>query len=229
MILQHKEAVEIHNAARSNAIITGGVVCFVSLLVAFLFGIVGGVKGWVFTDLLVWGIIGVGVMASLVLIVTGELVGRGHVSKVVKVYVEHYHDGYNVKWLPELPAATPPALPAENETFDYNHHSRGGQKVPRNLLHGFDPRDLEFLFRWLGNGGKFTEAALEAMPLPFMLEKMGKASDGTPYTRFITLCVEAGIIVGREGKRSGILAVTDPLEMMQRIRQLKQAEETRGT
>lgn len=223
MTLQHKEAVEIHNAARTNAIITGGVVCFLSLLVAFLFGIVGGVKGWWFTDLLVWGIIGVGVTASLVLIVTGELVGRGHVSKVVKVYAEHYNDGYNVKWLPELPAPTQPAqpaLPAENDTFDYNHHSRGGQKVPRNLLHGFDPRDLEYLCRYLGNGGKFTEASMEAIPLPFMLEKMGKASEGTPYTRFITVCVDAGIIVGREGKRSGMLAVSDPLEMMQKIKAL---------
>lgn len=121
------------------------------------------------------------------------------------------------------PTSAPPALPtlpAGNDTIRVTVNGRGGEDVPRNTLHGFDPRDLAYLFRALARGEKWTEANLELWELPYSHETMGKASEGTPYYRFMTLCVDAGIIVGREPKRSGTLAITDPLEMMRLVKQL---------
>lgn len=125
--------------------------------------------------------------------------------------------------LPELPAPTLPALPAEDEPIRYSHYSRGVEEIPRKLLHGFDPRDLEWLTKYLANGGKFTEAAMEFMPLPHSGEKLGKAAENTPYTRFMDVCTRSGIITGREGKKSGQLAIFTAPEMMTAIRNLPEA------
>ncbi len=122
--------------------------------------------------------------------------------------------------IPPAPSSPTPALPAENESFRFNHFSRGGEDVPKNLLHGFDPRDLDFLFRLMSRGFKFTEEAMEKLELPYSHELMGKAQAGTNYTRFIDVCVRAGIIVDRRPKNSGTLAIADPLEMMKSIKAL---------
>jgi hypothetical protein len=121
------------------------------------------------------------------------------------------------------PTAPPtlPALPAANDTIRVSVNGRGGEDIPRNELHGFDPRDLAYLFRALARGEKFTEANLELWELPYSHAVMGKAQEGTPYSKFIALCVRAGIIGGREPKKSGTLVVTDPAEMMRLVKELQ--------
>lgn len=121
--------------------------------------------------------------------------------------------------LPEDVTPALPAPPAELETFHYTHGGVG-EDVPKKLVHSFDARDLEWLAKYLANGGKFTEAAMEFMPLPYSGEKMGKAAEGTPYTRFMDVCTRSGIITGREGKRSGVLSILTAPEMMSAIRAL---------
>lgn len=111
-----------------------------------------------------------------------------------------------------------PTLPAAETPIQYNHFSRGGQSIPRTLIHGFDPRDLEWLARYLANGGRFTEAAMEKLTLPYSLELMGKAQEGTHYFRLMQLCAERGIIVGRDAKKSGVLAVTEYQEILRKLK-----------
>lgn len=124
----------------------------------------------------------------------------------------------------ELPATTPaalPPLPATEETFKLTRNGVGEGDVPKNLLHGFDPRDLAFLFRHLARGGKWTEEYMEKWELPYSHEVMGKAEEGTPYTRFMQLCTDAEIIVGRAPKKAGKLMVTDAGEMMTKVKTLE--------
>jgi hypothetical protein len=116
---------------------------------------------------------------------------------------------------------TLPALPAANDTIRV---TRGGvgEDIPRKLLHEFDERDLAFLFRALARGEKFTEANMELWELPYSHQIMGKAQEGTPYSKFTALCVRAEIIGGRGPKQSGTLLVTEAGEMMQRIKALQE-------
>ena len=114
---------------------------------------------------------------------------------------------------------TLPALPAVSDTIRVTQNGVG-EDVPRKLVHGFDPRDFNFLCRLLARGFKFTETYMECLELPHSHEPMGKAQAGTHYTRFMDLCVAAGVIVGREPKKSGTLVVTEYAEIVRRIKEL---------
>jgi hypothetical protein len=120
---------------------------------------------------------------------------------------------------PPAPAALP-ALPAASDTIRVTRNGVG-EDIPRNLLHGFDERDLLFLCRLLSVGFKFTEASMEKLVLPYSHDVMGKADEGTPYSRFMDLCVSAGVIEGREPKKSGRMAVTEYAEIVRRIKELQ--------
>ena len=93
-----------------------------------------------------------------------------------------------------------------------------------NLVHGFDERDLAWLFLFLENGGKWTETVMENMPLPHSKEKLGKQQGNTPYARFMDVCTRAEIIVGRggPGNPSGKLVVRDAHEMMLLAKRLEE-------
>lgn len=124
---------------------------------------------------------------------------------------------------PPAPEILPATLPTPAPEIDTIRVTRNGvgEDIPRDTVYGFDPRDLAYMFRALARGEKFTEANLEKWELPYSHEVMGKAQEGTPYSKFIDLCVSAGIIGGREPKKSGTLLVTDPAEMMRRIKELQ--------
>lgn len=173
------------------------------------------------------GIVGIGTTLAAFLVIRGNLKGQGYVGRAVEAHLPEppaeYVDADVTPVTPELSAPTLPALPAlpaYDDAITYNSPSRVGESIPRNLLHGFDPRDLQFLCRLLANGFKFTESAMEKIVLPYSLEIMGKAEDGTPYARFMELCVRAGIVVGREGRKSGTLAIMDAGGMMRRLKEI---------
>jgi hypothetical protein len=127
------------------------------------------------------------------------------------------------KSTPSAPT-TLPALPAANDTIRVTVNGRGGEDIPRKLMHEFDERDLAFVFRAMARGEKFTEANMELWELPYSHAVMGKAQEGTPYSKFIALCVRAEIIGGREPKKSGTLLVTDAAEMMRLVKGLPEGE-----
>lgn len=164
-----------------------------------------------------WGVVGLIFLAALV---TGGIIclawvrAQGHRKSVAD-----WAKAENKLKDSTPPAQTPlPALPAIETPIAYNHYSRGGQTIPRELVNGFDPRDLEWLARYLANGGIFTEAVMENITLPYALEPMGKATEGTHYHRLMRLCTETGIIVGRAAKKSGTLAITEYPEILRRLK-----------
>lgn len=189
-----------------------------------------GFLAWALANWLIGGaaIFVVLVMVGLAigLIMHGHAKGQGQVEKVIKhnisVYTPETPMFIDGETLPELPAnvpATLPALSVENETFRFTQNGVG-QDVPKNLLHGFDARDLAFLARYLARGGKFTESVMEFLELPYSREVMGKAEDGTLYTKFMQLCVDTEVIVGRGPKKSGTLVVLEAGEMLARFKAL---------
>ena len=129
------------------------------------------------------------------------------------------------KLLPQTAPAYPTLpLPEENRTVDVNRGGVTVDKLPLNLVHGFDERDLAWLFLFLENGGKWTETVMENMPLPHSKEKLGKQQGNTPYARFMDVCTRAEIIVGRggPGNPSGKLVVRDAHEMMLLAKRLEE-------
>jgi hypothetical protein len=89
-----------------------------------------------------------------------------------------------------------------------------------DLIDGFDPRDLDWFAKYLSNGGKWTEAALEHLPLPYSGARLGKAEPSTPYSRLVGRCVDRGIIGDRggPGNKPGILLVKDEKEIARLLR-----------
>ena len=125
--------------------------------------------------------------------------------------------------LPLLPPPTP-ALPAPQEQREIEVN-RGGElveKLPLHLVHGFDERDLMFLFRQIARGFNFSERAMEDLELPHSRDVMSKQQGNTPYARFIDILVRGEIVEGRggPGNQKGKLVVTDPAEMMRRAKAL---------
>ena len=201
-----------------------------SFILLCLYGLVTQMPLDVFQTLASLDIVGGGFIAGGILI-TGLRRGRGHVSGVRQAMLDVLNAELDYKEaeaaykfaltpLPQLPALPAPTLPAESDVIRVTSASGGVEAVPRETIRKFDPRDLQFLCRQLARGFKWTEAAMEKLELPYSKEVMGKASEGTGYTRFMELCTEAGIIVGREGKKSGTLAVLDAGEMMRLIKAL---------
>lgn len=128
--------------------------------------------------------------------------------------------------LPE-PAPTT-ALPPDDEpdAFVWNH-SGVGEVVPKDLIAGFDPRFIDWLLDYLlGKGNRWSEAALENMPVPYEGGVFGKAEGTTPYQRLFGLpdgvLVKAGIIVGRggPGNATGKLGMATKEEMRAALKQV---------
>lgn len=173
-----------------------------------------------YTAMLAW-VFGGGAFFVFSILLIGMLRAASIVSGVMQQWHLWQEAERAAKYpLPQLPT---PALtlptPQEIEVIPVASGDRVVE-MPKELLFGFDPRDLEYLCRYLANGGRFTEAAMEKLLLPYALVVMGKASEGTLYTRFMELCVECGIIVGRVGKQAGTLAVLEAGEMLKRIKEL---------
>jgi hypothetical protein len=135
---------------------------------------------------------------------------------------------FKARYLPAplpAPAAIPaPALPPALETTQTD--SRGGEKARK--IHGFEPATIMWLCDCLANEMPWTETYLEKVTVPHMQPPtpFGKAQGDTPYNRLFNsetgLFIRAGIITGRTERFSGKLAITTPLEMLQRIKALQE-------
>lgn len=131
-----------------------------------------------------------------------------------------------LRFTPPTPALPPaPALPQP----DIHATLVSGREVdiPRETIHGMEPVDVEWLATYLANGNKFTEAALEKMPLiSNPKERWGKAEGATPYNRMFNaesgILIQAGVIAGRggAGNPSGKLVETDAREIVRKVRSL---------
>lgn len=210
----------------SSSLIVGGAILTLTVVLFLLLGLIGTLAGWEILPALLTIVLFVGGMSAAVIFVTGWERGHGHAQAViekVKAVIDAEIAARKAA-LPPVPAL-PAALPEPTETIRVTNGSRV-EDIPRNLVHGFDPRDLEWLAQYLANGNKWTEAALEKMPLPYSKEKFGKAEGNTPYMRLFGvpdgLMIRAGVITGRggPGNAAGKLAVTDAAEMVRRIKGL---------
>lgn len=200
-----------------------------ALVIVVFFGVaavyvllLGTAFSWAYVSYISAAVFGTGLVLASFLVFASMERGDGQVERVINWYAPveptNYVDADVTPPTRELPAHTLPALPADDGVIQYNHFSRGGEQIPRKLFHGFDMRDLEWLARYLANGNKFTEAAMEKLILPYSLDVLGKADAGTLYTKFMELCTLSGVIVGREAKKSGTLAVTEFAEILQKIK-----------
>lgn len=163
----------------------------------------------------------IGGMAVGFVLLTGLRRGRWIIRRVVEIAEDWIDAEISAKQrATALPTPTlPSTLPLENRMIPVSTGDRVVD-LPLDLIHGFDPRDLMFLCRQVARRN-YTEEGMEKLELPYSHDVMGKAQPGTRYTLFMELCVTAGIIEGRAPKKSGTLAVTDPDEMMRRIRQVE--------
>ncbi len=151
--------------------------------------------------------LGVGMLLAIGILRTWGSIDRAENGRIMTQPVE-------MKEIETAPTALTlpyPTLPVQDDTFRLSVNGRGGEDVPKQTVHGFDPRDFEYVCKYLANGNKFTEAAMEHLPLPFSHELMGKAQGQTPYNRLMTVCVRAGVIQGRGGPGNppGKLAITE--------------------
>lgn len=205
---------------------------------AFLIGVIGALTvasvligtvavAQAMPDLTWWVFVGIFAVGGASIVTVAIFAYRRRIW-LVNVFVGIRQDLFNaeldereaLRTLPQESALTLPAtLPQENRMIPVTAGDRA-EEIPLDLIYGFDPRDLEFLCRLLEKQYKFTEEAMEKLVLPYSREQMGKVGVGTGYSRFMDLCVAAGIIEGRKPKFSGTLAVTDAEEMMRRIRAL---------
>ena len=136
-----------------------------------------------------------------------------------------------------LPAPEPTPTPAPAHTLPANEkgadgdtqaESRGGER--ERQIQGFDAATIAWVCDYLANGNRWTEAAMEKMPVPHMFPpaRFGKAEGGSPYQRLFDsehgIFVRAGIIVerGGEGNSPGKLAIKSPLNMLERIKALQE-------
>jgi hypothetical protein len=202
--------------------IAGGILALSVFLIAG-----AAIMGWTMQADLRWLIIALWVAGGLVagiLMVWGAFRVWGKLDGA-----EQERQTKGAVYFPEIETAPPapvtlptlPALPAESDTIRVTLNGRVGEDIPRDTVQGFDPRDLLYMFRALARGEKWTEANLEKWELPYSREVMGKAQEGTAYTRFIDVCIRAEIIGGREPKKSGVLLVAEPAEMMRRVKELQ--------
>lgn len=179
-------------------------------------------EGWI--GYVFWGWLGIIAGVSLFVMLRSWDVGQGYVSRAAQVYFPQepsdFTDAESTPLARELPAQTLPALPADemDEVIPFKNSRGEVSNIPRNLIRGFDPRDVEFLARQLARGFKFTEAAMEKLELPYSHEVMGKAQENTAYTRWMEWCCEALVIVGRDGKKSGTLAILEAPEIVQALK-----------
>jgi hypothetical protein len=136
---------------------------------------------------------------------------------------------YKLPALRPAPPATAPATAPEIKIVDVQS-SRGGESARK--IHGFELATLAWVCDSLAQGALWTEAALEKYTVPHMQPPtlFGKARGDTPYNRLFNsetgLFIRAGIIVGRTERFSGKLAITTPLEMLHRIKELPELEPT---
>jgi hypothetical protein len=150
-------------------------------------------------------------------------------SWIVNAVVEGWQDLWDAENkakapTPILPPALPATLPQENRVIQVTAGDRV-VGVPLNPpVHGFEESDLVYLCELVAGGYKFTEENMEKLILPSSRLPMGKAQEGTPYSKFMQLCGDAGIIEGRKPKYSGKLVVTDPAEMMLLIKALPETD-----
>ncbi len=182
---------------------------------------------WVIVNWVVVALLFIGGASSFAIIFYGIRMAWSEYHNVIEQWLEWVQmEIENHRKVPEIVAApTLPALaaPAPLPASRVIPVTAGGSRaeVALELVNGFDPRALRWLAEYLANGNKFTEAAMEKLPLPYSLsgEVLGKAEGATPYYRLMTLCVERGIIVGRaaEKRQSGELALKDAREIYRRL------------
>lgn len=206
-----KEAEELRQSETRQSLtfaLVFGVFTICLTLAAALFGWLLAVPFTGYLSALVF--IGGGIYVFVILR-AGWMRGGGVVNRVVEV-AERWLDAEielksSARALP--PAPTLP-LPPENRVIPHTILGRGGE-LALDLIDGFDPRDLDWFAKYLANGNKWTEAALEHMPLPHSGILIGKDREGAPYRKLMTKCVNKSIIGGRggPGNPSGKLAVTD--------------------
>lgn len=125
------------------------------------------------------------------------------------------------KALPPLPTAS--SLPAE--TFKLSENGQQGRDVVKEYVNGFDPRDLDYLARYLARGGHTSEAAMKDMILYHEDVKLGDLKEGTHLTRFLDLCEQKTILSARDGvrRKPGKLLIDDEKEIARRLKLKEEA------
>ncbi len=124
----------------------------------------------------------------------------------------------------EVPAAASTPAPADESTIKVTYAGGRAVELPRETVLGFEPSDLKYFCQYVCEGNSLAENRIQSIPLPSG-ELIGELKPGTPLTRFVNACVEAGILIDRDGKKklTGTLTVTDPKEMYRRLKELKQS------
>jgi hypothetical protein len=126
-----------------------------------------------------------------------------------------------------LPTATETAyLPNKTETFQLTAPSGAGGAVVTNtiakeLVNGFDPRDLNWFATYLANGNAPSETRLERMPLPYGGGNFGGLTEGTNLSKLLDLCEARGILSPRDAERRkpGKLLITDEHEIARLLKE----------
>lgn len=208
-ILRDSETRHALTFAVAMAFVVGGALIFGGVWSAVV------LPDW--TWLVTFAIFAMGGAVIMLLLLLGFRRGRRHVADVVDLWRDWVNA--EIKAKEPAPPTLPATLPQENRTIPVMSGDRVVD-VPLNLLHGFDPRDMEFLCRLLAKEFKFTEESMENLELPYSRKAMGKAQAGTLYTKFMDVCGATGIIEGRKPKYSGKLMVKDADEMLRRIKAL---------
>jgi hypothetical protein len=195
------------------------------LLLVAIIGSLMFAPAWL--NMVALGALFLGGMAIGLVIWTGIRKARGHPKAFMDWWTEWVAGEIKAKQpTPPLPPALPATLPQENRMIQVTAGDRVVDVSLTPPVHGFEERDLIYLCELIAGGYKFTEEYMERLKLPVSREVMGKAQDGTPYSRFMDLCVAAGIIEGRKPKYSGKLVVTDAAEMMERLKKLEKEDIT---
>lgn len=197
----------------------------------FFFGAIGGFNP-VWIAAFVFGACGLAAFAvglAFILLNAGQI--RGIVTRAMTMLDRETEHRFPT---PTLPAdSTPtPALPEGNANgkTEMQELSRGGERD--RLIQGFAPATIMWMCDYLANGNRWSEAALEKMPVPHQQPpaRFGKAEGDTIYQRMFhpdtgVFC-RAGIIVERGGASNamGKLAVRSPLEMLRLLKELPDSE-----
>jgi hypothetical protein len=120
--------------------------------------------------------------------------------------------------LPRLPTSTLPTLQDSEKADPPILTSRGGGYIADESGDFLPREDARWLCEQIASRRKWTEDVLGGLTLPYSGVKLSTGERGN-YARIMALLVERGIITGRggPGNKTGVLAVTDPEEMMKRL------------
>lgn len=213
---------ELRAASTRHALTFGGVVIGMGFLFALAFALVGAFLEIPFSGYVAGAIFFAFGMVCVVIVIQQYNEITRHIHNVVAVALDMLEAETEHKYrLPPLPTY----LPTEPETFKLTASGGAGgeavQEVVKELVNGFDPRDLDWFAKYLASGNRYSEAALEKMPLPYEGVLLGGLTEGTPLTRLLNLCEEKKILSPRDGKsrKTGKLLIVEEKEIARRLKE----------